>query len=62
MALADEMVRYRAAHKLSQGDFAKLCGINVMTVNHVERGLQSPTPLTEAKIRLVIDANKQEEK
>lgn len=62
MTLAEEMVRYRAAHKLSQGDLAKLCGINVMTVSHVERGLQIPTPLTEAKIRLVIDADKQEEK
>lgn len=59
MALADEMVRYRAAHKLSQGDFAKLCGINIMTVSHVERGLQNPTPLTEAKIRLIIDADKE---
>lgn len=61
MTLAEEMVRYRAVHKLSQGDFAELCGINIMTVNHVERGLQSPTPLTEAKIRLVIE-NKQEDK
>ena len=58
MSLADEMVKYRAVHKLSQGEFAKLCGINIMTVSHVERGLQSPTPLTEAKIRLVIDEDK----
>lgn len=62
MALSDEMVRYRARHKLSQGDFAKLCGLNVMTVNHVERGLQDPTPVTEAKIRLVLDEERQEDK
>ena len=59
MTLAEEMVRYRAKHGLSQGEFAKLCKINVMTVNYVERGLQTPTPYTEARIRLVLDEEKQ---
>lgn len=60
MPLAEEMVKYRAKHGISQSKLGELCGINVMTINHIERGLQSPTPLTEAKIRLVI--NEQEEK
>lgn len=61
MPLAEEMVKYRAKHGISQSKLGELCGINVMTINHIERGLQSPTPLTEAKIRLVI-INEQEEK
>lgn len=58
--LAEDMVNYRARHKISQSKLAELCGINVMTINYIERGLQSPTTVTEAKIRLVI--NEQEEK
>lgn len=58
--LAEDMVNYRARHNISQSKLAELCGINVMTINYIERGLQSPTTVTEAKIRLVI--NEQEEK
>ena len=53
--LAEDMVKYRARHKVSQASLAERCGVSVMTVNHIERGLQSPTAVTEAKIRLVID-------
>lgn len=60
MTLAEEMIRYRAKHNISQAKLGELCGISVMTINYVERGLQEPTPLTEAKIRLII--NEQEEK
>ena len=56
MTLAEEMVRYRAKHKLSQAGLGKLCGVNVMTINHIERGLQKPTALTESKIRLLLKA------
>lgn len=60
MALPEEMIRYRAKHNISQTKLGELCGVSVMTINYIERGLQSPTTLTEAKIRLVI--NEQEEK
>ena len=59
-ALAEEMVTYRARHGMSQSKLAELCGINVMTINYIERGLQKPTSLTEAKIRLVINEKKEE--
>ena len=58
--LAEDMVNYRARHGISQSRLGELCGINAMTINYIERGLQSPTTVTEAKIRLVI--NEQEEK
>ena len=53
--LAERMVQYRAKHSLNQAKFAELCGVSVMTVSYVERGLQKPTALTEAKIRIVLD-------
>lgn len=58
--LSEDMVNYRARHGISQSRLGELCGVNVMTINHIERGVQTPTTLTEAKIRLVI--GKQEEK
>lgn len=58
--LAEEMVNYRAKHGISQSRLGELCGINVMTISHIERGLQTPTAVTEAKIRLVINNDEQE--
>ena len=61
MALSDEMVRYRARHNLSQAKMSELCKVSVMTINFVERGLQNPTARTEAKIRMVLDEDKEGE-
>lgn len=60
MALSEEMIRYRARHNLSQAKFGELCGVSVMTINFVERGLQTPSARTEAKIRIILDAEKEE--
>lgn len=54
-ALSEKMLMYRAKHNLSQAKLAELCGVSVMTINAVERGLQTPTSLTEAKIKMVVD-------
>ena len=59
MDLSQRMVEYRARHDLSQAEFAERVGVSVMTVNMVERGIQSPSRLTREKIELVI---KKEEK
>lgn len=59
MTLAEEMIQYRARHKLSQTKFGELCGVNVMTINFIEREIQKPTALTKAKIRLVLDAEQE---
>ena len=58
--LAEEMVQYRARHKLSQTKFGELCGVNVMTINFIEREIQKPSALTRAKIRMVLDAEKED--
>ena len=58
--LAEEMIAYRARHNLSQSKFGDLCGVSVMTINFVERGLQNPSNLTAAKIRMVLDAEKED--
>lgn len=57
--LAEEMVQYRARHKLSQTKFGELCGVSVMTINFIEREIQKPSALTRAKIRMVLDAEKE---
>ncbi len=55
MALADDMIEYRAKKRIGQRELADKCGISVQTVCSIETGKQTPTKLTEAKIRLVID-------
>lgn len=60
MELAEEMIQYRARHNLSQAKFGELCGVSVMTINFVERGLQNPSSLTAAKIRILLDSEKEE--
>ena len=53
-SLAERMLVYRARNRLSQGDLAKMCGISLQTVYHIENGIQEPSKLTVAKIELVI--------
>lgn len=52
--LAEDMVRYRAMHRINQTELAKRCGLSLQTVNSIENGLQSPSRLTVEKIKLVI--------
>lgn len=55
MTLMEMMVRYRAKHDMTQKELADECKVSVVTINAVERGLQTPSALTEAKIRLVVE-------
>lgn len=55
MALADEMLRYRATHRIGQRKFAELCGLTTQTINRVERERQKPSKITELKIRMVLE-------
>lgn len=58
MNLADEMLMYRAANDLSQKESAERAGITLQTWTQIERGLQSPSRVTEAKIRLLFRKEK----
>lgn len=57
MTLPEMMVRYRAIHRISQGELAKRCGLSLQTVNSIENGLQDPSRVTEEKIRLVVEGD-----
>lgn len=52
--LINDVIYFRASHNLSQGKFAKLCKVSTQTIYSIENGLQTPSKMTEAKIRLVI--------
>lgn len=54
MSLSQDMLRYRAANRLSQEKLAHLCGVSLQTINSVENGTQLPSKVTEEKIKLVI--------
>lgn len=59
--LSDKMVVYRALHRISQRELAKLCGVSVQTICSVETGQQSPSRITETKIRLIVDKEEEEQ-
>lgn len=52
--LIRDMINYRARENISQRELAARCNLTLQTINSVENGLQTPSKLTEAKIRLVI--------
>ena len=54
MTISERMLNYRAENRLSLQDFADKCGISRQTAWSVERGQQTPSRLTVAKIELVI--------
>ena len=60
MSLQDDMIMFRAKEHISQTELAKRAGVTLQTINSVENGHQKPSKLTEAKIRLVIGAGKEE--
>ena len=60
MSLQEDMVNYRARNRLSQRAFSEKCGISLQTINSVENGLQNPSKVTEAKIRLAMEEAKGE--
>ena len=60
MTLQEEMIQYRAKERLSQRELGERCGLTTQTINSVENGTQTPSKVTEAKIRLVIGNGEKE--
>lgn len=58
--VSDEMLSYRAEHKLSVEDAAAKCGISAQTWRNMERGMQNPNRLTQRKIELFLKGAKDE--
>ena len=53
MTLADEIIAYRARHKMSQAEFGEMCGFSRATIVSIENG-KKVRRLTEVRIRLLI--------
>lgn len=61
MTLQEEMLRFRAEHNLSQTALAKMCNLSLQTINSIENGLQTPSKLTEVKLKLVMEGATEDE-
>ena len=57
--LSKQMVIYRAKKRITQTELAALCGLSTQTINSVETDQQKPSRVTEAKIRLVIEEERE---
>ena len=55
MDITKRMLDFRAKNDLSIEKAAMLAGITKQTWAHVERGLQDPSRLTEAKIMMITE-------
>ena len=53
--LKDEMLAFRAKYNYSQRKAAELAKITFMTWGNIERGIQSPSKVTECKIRNILN-------
>ena len=53
--LDKRILQYRAEHNLSQTEMAYRCGVTMQTISSIERGLQTPSRLTLAKIERVLN-------
>ena len=60
MTLQEKMLEYRAKNRISQGELAERCGVSKQTIHSIENGLQTPSKVTEVKIRLVVDNEKED--
>lgn len=58
MALAENILRWRAEHDCSQRKLAELTGLAPQTIYAIENNLQTPSKTTEIKLRNVIENDK----
>lgn len=58
LTLAEKMIVYRAKHNISQIELANRCHVSSQTIYMIESGQQTPSRLTETKIRLIVDEEK----
>lgn len=53
--IKDDILKFRAKNNLSQAKMAALAGVSLQTIANIENGIQTPTKLTEQKIKLVFE-------
>lgn len=59
--LIGKMLAYRARNNISQAELGRRCGLTLMTINSIENGRQSPSKLTQAKIRMIVERKSENE-
>lgn len=57
MSLINDMIRFRAANNMSQGEAAEVADVSKRTWCDVENGKHNPTSLTRAKIKMAMEHN-----
>ena len=57
MTIGEEMTRFRAKHNLTQKELADIVGVTVQTICNVETGQQTPSRVTEQKIRIAMEVD-----
>lgn len=57
MTIGEEMTRFRAKRNLTQKELAHIVGVTVQTICNVETGQQTPSRVTEQKIRIAMEVN-----
>ena len=55
MSLAEKMLVFRAKHRISQVELAKMCGLSMQTISAIETEQQTPRKTTEMQILEVIE-------
>ena len=60
MSLPDDMLNFRAKMDISQREAAAMANITPNTWNYIERGRQTASKVTEAKIKRVISQDRKE--
>ncbi len=53
--IKDDILKFRAKNNLSQAKMAALAGVSLQTIANIENGIQTPSKLTEQKIKLVFE-------
>lgn len=53
--LQEQMLKFRAKNRLSQRESANRSGVSLQTWYSIEKGYQTPSKITETKIRLLIE-------
>lgn len=57
MTIGEEMTRFRAKNNLTQKELADIVGVTVQTICNVETGQQTPSRVTEQKIRIAMEVD-----
>ena len=61
MTIGEEMTRFRAKNNLTQKELADIVGVTVQTICNVETGQQTPSRVTEQKIRIAMEVDYDED-